>query len=71
MGAEGIGVFGDVKADGLIVVHCNDKTADNLGAHGYIIILPAGNFFLTYIRHYNRKNTNFLLAKAFPKILTG
>ena len=45
MGTERIGVFGDVEADGLIVVHCNDKTADNLGAHGYITKFSAGNFF--------------------------
>ena len=45
MGTERIGLFGDPEADGLIVVHCNDKTADNLGAHGYITIVPAGNFF--------------------------
>ena len=44
MGTERIGVFGDVEAAGLIVVYCNDKTADNLGAHGYITIVSAGNF---------------------------
>ena len=44
MGTERIGVFGDVEADGLIVVHCNDKTADDLAAHGYITIFPAENF---------------------------
>ena len=44
MGTERIGVFEDVEADSLILVHCNDKTADNLGAHGYITIVSAGDF---------------------------
>ncbi len=43
MGTEGIGVFGDVEAGDLIVVNCDDKTADNLGAHEYIAIPPARN----------------------------
>ena len=44
MGTEGIGIFGDIEADGLIVGNCNEKTADKFEAPGYITILPAENF---------------------------
>ena len=44
MGTEGIGIFGDVEADGLTVGNCNDETADNLEVHGYITIRPAESF---------------------------
>ena len=44
MGTEGIGIFGDVEADGLIVGNCDGKTADKFETLGYITVLPAESF---------------------------
>ena len=71
METEGIGVFGDVEADRLIVVKCDDKTADNLKYTGVSLFLWQRTLYVAYICHYIRGSTSFLPREASSKLNTG